>query len=120
MIDLECPECIPDNMALVTSHSAFNGTLSIPSGEEVTMACSGGKFLVYPLLESLTAVCEGGKYRVRSDGSLKHLLDLGCQANLFEDVLHTVSPYFQSLFKLKYICKSKTSLVICPRFALLG
>ncbi|XP_028030574.1 uncharacterized protein LOC114243320 [Bombyx mandarina] len=90
LIDLECAECIPDNMPLVTSHRATNGTFRIASGDEVVLACYGGKFLMYPLQETLTTVCEIGRFRVRKDAKLRHLLELGCQESVFEDVLHSV------------------------------
>lgn len=89
-IELECAECVPDNMPVVTSHRAANGTVRVPAGGELTLACAGGKFLLYPLADALAAVCEGGRYRVRADRALRHLLDLGCQENVFEDVLHQV------------------------------
>lgn len=92
LMDLECAECVPDNMPLVTSHQAINGSILVTAGDEVTLACGGGKFLAYPLLDTLTAVCEAGRYRVRlrQDNTLRHLLELGCQESIFEDVLHTV------------------------------
>ncbi|KAM3957716.1 uncharacterized protein ACR2FA_008228 [Aphomia sociella] len=90
VIELECPECIPDNMPLVTSHRSANGTIVANAGDEVLLVCSGGKFLAYPLRDTIAVVCERGRYRVRQDGSLKHLIELGCQENVFEDVLHEV------------------------------
>lgn len=89
-MELSCAECVPDNMPLVTSHRAANGSLRAEPGDEVTLACGGGKFLAYPLLDTLVAVCEAGRYRVRRDRALRHLLDLGCQESIFEDVLHQV------------------------------
>lgn len=92
MIELACPECIPDNMPLVTSHRAAGGAVTAASGDEVLLSCGGGgKFAAYPLLGALAAVCEAGRYRVRHDNALRHLLELGCQENVFEDVLHEVS-----------------------------
>ncbi|CAG9793623.1 unnamed protein product [Diatraea saccharalis] len=90
VIDLECAECMPDNMPMVTSHRAVNGSVRVPSGDEALLSCGGGKFLEYPLRDSLAAVCEGGRYRLRHDRSLRHLLDLGCQESVLEDVLHQV------------------------------
>ncbi|XP_059050781.1 uncharacterized protein LOC131845698 [Achroia grisella] len=90
-IELECRECIPDNMPLVTSHRSENGTITAAAGDEVVLVCSGGKFLAYPLRDTLTVVCKQGRYRVPHDGSLKHLIELGCQENVFEDVLHEVA-----------------------------
>ncbi|XP_049874396.1 uncharacterized protein LOC126372615 [Pectinophora gossypiella] len=90
VIELECRECVPDNMPLVTSHRAVNGSVSAAAGDEVVLACAGGRFLLYPLLETVTAVCEAGRYRARHDAALRHLLELGCQENVFEDVLQTV------------------------------
>ncbi|KAJ8713236.1 hypothetical protein PYW07_013606 [Mythimna separata] len=89
-MELECAECVPDNMPLVTSHRAANGSLTVPAGDELTLACGGGKFLAYPLRDTLTVQCEAGRYRVRADDTLRHLLDLGCQESIFEDVLHQV------------------------------
>lgn len=91
VIELECAECIPDNMPLVTSHRAANGTIVVEAGDELMLVCSGGKFLAYPLRDTLAAVCERGRYRVRHDGALRHLIQLGCQENVFEDVLHEVA-----------------------------
>ncbi|XP_026325156.1 uncharacterized protein LOC113234113 [Hyposmocoma kahamanoa] len=90
VIDLECEECVPDNMPLVTSHRAANGSVRVEDGDEVTLACGGGKFLAYPLRESLGAVCRGGRFLAHPDGALRHLLELGCQESVFEDVLHEV------------------------------
>ncbi|CAG4993191.1 unnamed protein product [Colias eurytheme] len=90
IIDLECMECIPDNMPLVASHRASNSSVVIPVGDEVVFSCGGGRLLAYPLLSTVSAVCEAGRYRVRQDSKLRHLLELGCQENIFEDVLHTV------------------------------
>ncbi|CAK1586554.1 unnamed protein product [Parnassius mnemosyne] len=90
VIELECAECLPDNMPLVASHRASNGTVTAEAGDELVLECRGGKFLAYPLLATLSAVCEAGRYRVARDGTLRHLLELGCQENIFEDVLHEV------------------------------
>ncbi|RVE51373.1 hypothetical protein evm_003928 [Chilo suppressalis] len=90
IIDLECPECIPDNMPLVTSHRAVNGSVRAQSRDEVLLSCGGGKFLAFPLRTTLTAVCEAGRYRLHHDHSLRHLLELGCQESVLEDVLHQV------------------------------
>ncbi|XP_037971569.2 uncharacterized protein LOC105391742 [Plutella xylostella] len=90
IFELECPECVPDNMPLVTSHRAANGSVAAASGDEVVLACHGGKFLQYPMDELIIAVCEGGRLRVRQDGARRHVLELGCQESVFEDVLHPV------------------------------
>lgn len=82
---------MPDNMALVTSHGAANGSVVVPAGAELALSCAGGKFLLYPLRDTLAAVCEAGRYRVRDDRALRHLLELGCQESVFEDVLHQVT-----------------------------
>lgn len=80
-------------MPVVTSHRAANGSVRVPAGDELTLACAGGKFLLYPLADALVAVCEGGRYRLRKDHTLRHMLDLGCQENVFEDVMHQVRAY---------------------------
>ncbi|XP_075979175.1 uncharacterized protein LOC142978565 [Anticarsia gemmatalis] len=97
VMELECAECVPDNMPLVTSHRAANGSLRAAPGDELVLQCGGGKFLAYPLLDTLRAVCEAGQYRVRHDDRLRHLLDLGCQESIFEDVLHQVESCGQPL-----------------------
>ncbi|XP_063827983.1 uncharacterized protein LOC135077380 isoform X2 [Ostrinia nubilalis] len=91
IIDLQCEECIPDNMPLVTSHRAANGSLVAASGDELALSCGArGKFAAYPLHGALAAACEAGRLRVRHDRALRHLLELGCQESVFEDVLHQV------------------------------
>nr|UYS55129.1 putative nuclease [Diatraea saccharalis] len=90
VIDLQCTECMPDNMPMVASHRAVNGTVVVGSGDEALLSCGGGKFLAYPLWDTLAAVCEAGRYRLRHDHALRHLLDLGCQEDMLEDVLHQV------------------------------
>lgn len=78
-------------MPLVTSHRASNGSVVAASGDEVLLSCGGGgKFAAYPLLGALAAACEAGRLRVRHDNALRHILELGCQENIFEDVLHQV------------------------------
>ncbi|CAK1550875.1 unnamed protein product [Leptosia nina] len=89
-IDFDCAECIPDDMPLVMSQRAANGSLSVSSGDEMTLSCGEGRLIAYPLLSALTVLCEAGRYRVRQDNSLRTLLELGCQASVFEDVLHAV------------------------------
>ncbi|XP_063363324.1 uncharacterized protein LOC134652090 [Cydia amplana] len=90
VIDLSCRECIPDNMPHVSSHRAVTGAVRLSSGEQVSLVCRGSKFLTWPLQHTVLAVCEGGRYRVQIDNTLRHLLELGCQENIFEDVLHHV------------------------------
>ncbi|CAH2039931.1 unnamed protein product, partial [Iphiclides podalirius] len=90
VIELECAECVPDHMPLVTSHRASAGAVRVAPGDEVALACHGGAFLNYPQRALLTAVCEAGRFRVRHDHALRHLLELGCQESIFEDVLHQV------------------------------
>lgn len=38
VIELECRECVPDNLPIVTSHRAKNGTITASSGDEVTIS----------------------------------------------------------------------------------
>ncbi|CAH2091541.1 unnamed protein product [Euphydryas editha] len=83
VVDLQCAECVPDNMPLVSALAAAHG-------DEVWLSCGAGRLLAFPLRSSLAARCEAGRYRVPLDGSLRHLLELGCQENVFEDVLHAV------------------------------
>lgn len=90
VMELECAECVPDNMPLVTSHRAVNGSVRALHGDEVTLACAGGKFLLYPMRDAVSATCRAGRFLVHHDGALRHLLELGCQENIFEDVLHDV------------------------------
>uniref|UniRef100_A0A2A4JY33 DNA/RNA non-specific endonuclease domain-containing protein n=1 Tax=Heliothis virescens TaxID=7102 RepID=A0A2A4JY33_HELVI len=90
VIELQCAECVPEHMPLVTSHRAANGSVRLPAGAELALACAPGKFLAYPLLGRLAARCEAGRYRVAHDAALRHILDLGCQESIFEDVLHQV------------------------------
>ncbi|XP_068618544.1 uncharacterized protein [Battus philenor] len=89
-IELHCAECLPEHMPLVRSHRAAGGRVRLAPGEDVVLECRGGNFLAYPLRAALTAACEAGRYRLRHDGTLRHLLELGCQENIFEDVLHQV------------------------------
>ncbi|XP_050680881.1 uncharacterized protein LOC126976534 [Leptidea sinapis] len=90
VIELSCLECVPDNMPLVTSHRAANGSVVVPAGEQLTLSCGGGRLLAYPLRSELVARCEDARYRLAHDSSLRHLLELGCQEDVFEDVLHDV------------------------------
>ncbi|XP_072947882.1 uncharacterized protein [Epargyreus clarus] len=90
VIELECAECIPDNMPLVTSPRAANGSVLVPAGAALQLSCGAGRLLAYPLRSALAAVCEAGRFRVQDDGALRHLLELGCQENVFEDALHSV------------------------------
>ncbi|CAH0729430.1 unnamed protein product, partial [Brenthis ino] len=90
VIELECAECVPDHMPLVTSHRASNGSVLVPHGDEVSLSCGAGRLLAYPLRAAVTAQCDAGRYRVPGDAALRHLLELGCQEDVFEDVLHTV------------------------------
>lgn len=107
-MELECAECVPDNMPLVTSHRAANGSLAVPAGDELTLACGGGKFLAFPLRDTLTVQCEAGRYRVRDDHSLRHLLELGCQESIFEDVLHQVTMFARlSTYKSRSLSNSR-------------
>ncbi|XP_047534429.1 uncharacterized protein LOC125069105 isoform X1 [Vanessa atalanta] len=90
VIELQCAECVPDNMPLVTSQRAADGALRAAHGDEVALSCGAGRLLAFPLRAGVVARCEAGRYRVPLDGSLRHLLELGCQENVFEDVLHAV------------------------------
>ncbi|CAH0694381.1 unnamed protein product [Spodoptera exigua] len=88
VIELECAECLPDNMPLVTSPRGANGTLRLAQGAALALSCGAGRFLAAPLHAQLEARCHAGRYRVL--GRLYHLRDLGCQESIFEDVLHQV------------------------------
>ncbi|KAI8426639.1 hypothetical protein MSG28_005413 [Choristoneura fumiferana] len=90
VIDLRCRECVPDAMPLVESHRAAGGAVRLAPGAQLALACRGTRFVAYPTREALDARCEGGRLRLAHDHSLRHLLELGCQENLFEDVLHEV------------------------------
>ncbi|XP_014368636.2 uncharacterized protein LOC106718946 [Papilio machaon] len=90
VIELTCSECVPEHMPLVTSHRAVAGVLRMPAGDELRLACPRGRFLTYPHHAALAVLCEAGRLRVRHDGVLRHLLHLGCQDDVFEDVPHQV------------------------------
>lgn len=90
MIELTCPECVPEHMPLVTSHRAAAGAVRVRAGDELRLACPGGRFRAYPQRAALAALCEAGRLRVRHDAALRHLLHLGCQDDVFEDVPHQV------------------------------
>ncbi|KAI5644214.1 DNA/RNA non-specific endonuclease domain-containing protein [Phthorimaea operculella] len=96
-------------MPLVTSHAAAGGAVTAQHGDEVVLACYGGKFIAYPLLETVSAVCEGGRYRARHDGQLRSLLELGCQEDIFEDVLHSVDHCAAPLQGRAYQTREPTS-----------
>lgn len=104
MIELECAECVPDHMPLVTSHRASNGSVLVPHGDEVSLSCGAGRLLAYPTRAAVTARCDAGRYRVPGDAALRHLLELGCQEDVFEDVLHTVSCFHYPISHLNYKC----------------
>ncbi|XP_022829851.1 uncharacterized protein LOC111358789 [Spodoptera litura] len=88
VIELECAECLPDNMPLVTSHRAANGTLRLADGDALQLSCGAGRFLAAPTHAALAAHCRAGRYVAL--GRLLHLRELGCQQSIFEDVLHQV------------------------------
>ncbi|XP_047026984.1 uncharacterized protein LOC124635206 isoform X1 [Helicoverpa zea] len=90
VIELQCAECVPEHMPQVTSPRAAAGTVRVPPGAELALSCAPGAFLAYPLQRQLAARCEAGRYRVLHDAALRHILDLGCQESIFEDVLHQV------------------------------
>ncbi|XP_041987004.1 uncharacterized protein LOC121738820 [Aricia agestis] len=90
VIDLSCAECTPDNMPLVTSARAADGTVRAAPGDELALSCGAGRFAAYPLRADLTVRCDAGRYRVAHDAALLSLLDLGCQENVYEDVQHSV------------------------------
>ncbi|CAF4864332.1 unnamed protein product [Pieris macdunnoughi] len=90
VIELGCPECLPEHMPLVTSHRAVDGEMRLRSGDEIRFSCGAGRLLLDPLRAAVVAVCEDGRFRLGHDASLRHLLELGCQEEIFEDVLHTV------------------------------
>ncbi|XP_037294719.1 uncharacterized protein LOC119189383 [Manduca sexta] len=105
VMELECAECVPENMPVVTSHRAANGSVRARAGEEARAGVRGRQVLAYPLHESLRAVCEAGRYRVALDRKLRHLLELGCQESVFEDVLHQVdrcgAPYQGRAYQMR-------------------
>ncbi|CAH1638928.1 unnamed protein product [Spodoptera littoralis] len=88
VIELECAECLPDNMPLVTSHRAANGSLRLADGAALQLSCGAGRFLAAPTHAALAAHCRAGRYAAL--GRLLHLRELGCQQSIFEDVLHQV------------------------------
>lgn len=90
VIDLECEECLPEHMPLVTSQEALDGSVVVAHDHEITLSCKDGRFLLYPSLSVLRAKCEDNKYKLH-DGTVRRLPELGCQESLFEDVLHHVS-----------------------------
>ncbi|XP_032520346.2 uncharacterized protein LOC116772316 [Danaus plexippus] len=90
VFDLECPECIPDNMPLVTSHRAHNGSVLVAEGDEVTLSCGASRFVLFPLRATVTARCSAGLLRVAGEATLRHVLDLACQQDMFGDALHSV------------------------------
>lgn len=98
MIDLRCEECVPDHMPLVTSHAAEDGVLTLEEGARVTLSCGAARLLTEPTRAMLEAVCERGKYRLLHDGSLRHLFELGCQEDVFEDVQHQVSFFLECMY----------------------
>lgn len=88
MIELQCAECLPEHMPLVTSHRAAAGRVRVPHAHELRLSCGAGRLLAYPLRAELSARCEAGRYRAAPDRRLLALLQLGCQEDVFEDVLH--------------------------------
>ncbi|XP_026734082.1 uncharacterized protein LOC113498309 [Trichoplusia ni] len=89
-IELSCAACVPEAMPRVSGAAAAGGALRAAPGAELGLACGGGAFLAYPARAALRVRCEAGRYRVLHDQQLRHLLDLGCQESVFEDVLHQV------------------------------
>lgn len=92
-IELSCAACIPEAMPRVAGAAAAGGALRAAPGAELRLACGGGAFLAYPARAALRVRCEAGRYRVLHDQQLRHLLELGCQESVFEDVLHQVLSY---------------------------
>lgn len=95
MIELRCRECVPDAMPLVegggpAGGGPAGGRLRVAPGAALALACRGSRFLAYPTRDALRATCEAGRWRLQHDGALRHLLELGCQTDPFEDVLHEV------------------------------
>lgn len=99
VIELECAECLPDNMPLVTSHRAANGSLRLADGDALQLSCGAGRFLAAPTAAALAARCRAGRYVAL--GRLLHLRELGCQQSIFEDVLHQVSNSLRYLYSLR-------------------
>ncbi|CAH0584007.1 unnamed protein product [Chrysodeixis includens] len=110
-MQLSCAACVPESMPRVRG-AARARRAAAPPGAELRLQCGGGAFLLYPALAELRVRCEAGRYRVQHDQQLRHLLDLGCQESVFEDVLHQIENCGSPLQGRAYQVRESNSRVL--------
>ncbi|XP_077297521.1 uncharacterized protein LOC143919180 [Arctopsyche grandis] len=88
IIDVDCYDCLPDYLPEVTSHTAAENLVMASHGDEVTLHCHKTTFKAYPGRSVLKTVCDDGYFKISEE--TKHISELGCQADYYEDISHEV------------------------------
>lgn len=88
IIDVDCYDCLPDYLPEVTSHITTDNFVTASHGDTVTFHCHTSTFKAYPAKNLLKAVCNDGNFKIFEE--IKHISELGCQADYYVDISHKV------------------------------
>lgn len=89
-IEVNCDHCLPDYLPEVITHTALGNLITVPHGETAVFSCHGTRFKTFPNDSKLKIVCANGNFKPENSSVILPLSELGCQADFFEDVLHSV------------------------------